>query len=790
MKQIKNRQQISSEARNEYVELLTLNPKPRLDLRSKFIHSPQHYVGNLHMGFIEGELIERRSAEDCMQPIATPKFIQRAPATFNHFEYFKLIAIMQSSDSSERQAERIADRVAVGLTAGEPIKAMNTSLIQRDTGMTTHESMARHLGYKNAFGWSSADFPKLAEVRKIIEVVKNDAESSSRLSSPLRYLPLAGWLRDASVMGPDMFTGNDPTPEKSKMICNGIEDATNAAILSAKLPFVRNVETANRQGGFNVEAGLIVGAHVATRVDFVDGQTIVFDWWATMNIDDPLLYPSNRDFELATRAMRFSEWEYPKKSGHSSATSVSELQHDSIEHSQPGEVPPIVHAVLRAPGEPLDAATRAFMELRFGQDFPEVRVHTDGRAADSARAVGALAYTVGRDVVFAAGQYAPSTQSGRRLLAHELTHVAHQRKRGDEASLSHEIEAKRASKSNDSESALSTELASLPKVLQLQSPTPPPTGTTNARGPKGRPLDPSLRKAIGPPATAIFQVQVGGAYPAGYPLVPGVYDGYLNLVYINRTNVSVIIERNEQLLEVTIDDLVNYIRLTPTETGMHSATWVSFVYPWLVKTTGELLISLDGLAALLGSALYKLGEAGIKEAAEAGIPEAIEYLECDEKDDFPVQLSVAMTAFKKPTQTDTLAQQQLKQFEKTSGLKYPHNSMLEAPWIGRGSRSTSEGWLRDGHNFWSVWKYEFKEDAKLLGPDNTVTEELARRWGWPETTVGKKLYPHHIENGPYVVLVPEGPHTPGTSIFKRIHRRVSFPKLGSLPKFRFKMPKS
>ena len=75
----------------------------------------------------------------------------------------------------------------------------------------------------------------------------------------------------------------------------------------------------------------------------------------------------------------------------------------------PSIAPPIVHDVLRSPGQPLDMATRAFMEPRFGHDFSQVRVHNDERAAASARAVNALAYTVGRDVVFGASQYQPTT---------------------------------------------------------------------------------------------------------------------------------------------------------------------------------------------------------------------------------------------------------------------------------------------------------------------------------------------------------------------------------------------
>jgi len=101
---------------------------------------------------------------------------------------------------------------------------------------------------------------------------------------------------------------------------------------------------------------------------------------------------------------------------------VSRFTSSSSAQSSP-EVPPIVHDVVRSPGEPLDPATRGLMEPRFGADFREVRVHTDAEAAASARLMRAQAYTVGRDVVFAAGKFSPATAEGRALLAHELTHV-------------------------------------------------------------------------------------------------------------------------------------------------------------------------------------------------------------------------------------------------------------------------------------------------------------------------------------------------------------------------------
>jgi hypothetical protein len=105
----------------------------------------------------------------------------------------------------------------------------------------------------------------------------------------------------------------------------------------------------------------------------------------------------------------------------------SSLQRAAVSAAPTNGVPPIVHEVLSSSGQPLDVSARTFMESRFGHDFSGVRVHTGERAAESARSVNALAYTVGRDVVFGTGQYSPGTMVGKRLLAHELTHVVQQR---------------------------------------------------------------------------------------------------------------------------------------------------------------------------------------------------------------------------------------------------------------------------------------------------------------------------------------------------------------------------
>lgn len=102
------------------------------------------------------------------------------------------------------------------------------------------------------------------------------------------------------------------------------------------------------------------------------------------------------------------------------------LQRKSDSPDEEFEIPPIVNAVLARSGRPMDEPTRVAMEQQFRHDFSGVRLHTGATAAQSARAVHALAYTVGRDVVFGQGQYAPQSPTGRRLLAHELAHVVQQ----------------------------------------------------------------------------------------------------------------------------------------------------------------------------------------------------------------------------------------------------------------------------------------------------------------------------------------------------------------------------
>jgi hypothetical protein len=106
------------------------------------------------------------------------------------------------------------------------------------------------------------------------------------------------------------------------------------------------------------------------------------------------------------------------------------LHRKPAHHKESSEVPPIVNDVLRSSGRPLDEKTRAAMEPLFGNDFSQVRVHADAKSAASALSLNASGYTMGHDLVFGEGQYAPGTAAGRTLIAHELAHVVQQRGAG------------------------------------------------------------------------------------------------------------------------------------------------------------------------------------------------------------------------------------------------------------------------------------------------------------------------------------------------------------------------
>jgi hypothetical protein len=178
----------------------------------------------------------------------------------------------------------------------------------------------------------------------------------------------------------------------------------------------------------------------AYRIDVIDrGFTPTPGWMlqTQLTINEPGDEYEQEADEVADLVMRMPEPQLQRKcscggtSGHDGECeackqSALSLQRKATTSAEAARAPPIVDEVLQASGHPIDPVTRTFMESRFRRDFSEVRLHADAKAAESARAVNALAYTVGRNVVFGTGQYVPQLSEGKRLIAHELAHVVQQ----------------------------------------------------------------------------------------------------------------------------------------------------------------------------------------------------------------------------------------------------------------------------------------------------------------------------------------------------------------------------
>lgn len=139
-------------------------------------------------------------------------------------------------------------------------------------------------------------------------------------------------------------------------------------------------------------------------------------------VDDPLEAEADRISEQVLAAPQ------PGMQGvQAAAPAIRRLSGAGAQAATQDSVPASVDAVLAGSGAPLDPGLRQDMEGRFGSDFSGVRVHADGAAQRSAQEIDARAYTAGNHVVFGAGQFAPASREGRRLIAHELTHVVQQR---------------------------------------------------------------------------------------------------------------------------------------------------------------------------------------------------------------------------------------------------------------------------------------------------------------------------------------------------------------------------
>jgi hypothetical protein len=205
--------------------------------------------------------------------------------------------------------------------------------------------------------------------------------------------------------------------------------------------------------------------------------------------------------------------------------------HDKKGDLKKGEAPPAVHEVVRSAGQPLEAETRAYLEPRFGQDFSHIRVHRDAAAAHSARAVDAQAFAQGNHLVFGSGQYDPKTDSGKKLLAHEIAHSLQQQKgsHGSEHAAERDAEhaAKKAARIDGGDAPIQINEPSGEKRIQRQ---PLPNQNQNAGGapPKDEGREKivnAAQKTTGDPgqrATTLVNLIVTRFYPEYVSKVSGV----------------------------------------------------------------------------------------------------------------------------------------------------------------------------------------------------------------------------------------------------------------------------
>lgn len=226
-------------------------------------------------------------------------------------------------------------------------------------------------------------------------------------------------------------------------------------------------------------------------------------------------------------------------------------------------------AVVRNPGRTLNAETRGEMETGFGHDFGDVRVHTSARAAAAAEAVGADAYTIGREVVFGRGQYQPKTTAGRYLLAHELTHVVQQ----DAVSTNGNILRVVPSRSVDALERDADRVAA--RVVAGSTATPrlgPASGTPLLRREQEGTTDPAH---VGAVAEGISLQR--GEGPEGETVAPGER-GYSRLLLaasgpIGRNLRGVTEEMELQQVELTHEGLDRQIRERAAEEADYREKW-------------------------------------------------------------------------------------------------------------------------------------------------------------------------------------------------------------------------
>ena len=375
-------------------------------------------------------------------------------------------AFSEPGDAHEREADRVADAALAGSAGAPAISLGSIPLLQREEKPPGQKSEDEK--YKEAAQKAGEAFLKTAPGREIVDKAKELGESfiSTLPGKVITGTAVAGAVTALAVTHRELPLGIPEIPLdairpglKMKITYEGPVDRPTKVMATFSLPLggggekkppvskseAYRAETARlareqeefREGLKTPEERdrerRMLEAWMASRRGTLGGSPLSFGAPpGPVGLGPPLPFTGEASVTGAShrepRALTLTgeTQEKPREEETRKKEDEPPVQRKAAARGGLSTVPPIVAEVLRTSGQPLDAGTRARMESRLGVDLSRVRIHADAQAARSAEDVDALAYTVGEDVVFAAGEYSPRTPDGQRLLAHELAHVVQQ----------------------------------------------------------------------------------------------------------------------------------------------------------------------------------------------------------------------------------------------------------------------------------------------------------------------------------------------------------------------------
>lgn len=371
------------------------------------------------------------------------------------------LAINRPGDRYEQEADRVADAVVAGTNSGRPaISSLSKGAVQREDPPKPKTEAEKYKEAAKKVGEAFLETPPGKEIEKKAEEL-GDAFISTLPGKIITGAAVTGAIATLAATHKELPIGIPEIPLnkikpglKMKITYEGPVDKPSKVMVGFSFKFGGGKSSGEKPGPTEREKRQAETARRAAEdAKFREGLRSDEEKAAdARRLNDRILRPdqftprtSPLSFGVAGEELGFHpgrpapgprsslgpfvpdfRLSGEKPAGEPKKKEEETLQRKSADAHEISGAPPIVDQILQRPGQPLDPATRAFMEERFGYDFGQVRIHADAEAASSARDVRARAYTVGREIVFSAGEYQPSSVEGRRLLAHELVHTVQQ----------------------------------------------------------------------------------------------------------------------------------------------------------------------------------------------------------------------------------------------------------------------------------------------------------------------------------------------------------------------------